>query len=42
MSFLKKKKQKVCFILGLGLSLANAHGPELKRFLRSFFQKATI
>jgi hypothetical protein len=35
-----KKKQKNFFILGHGRDIANAHGPESKKFLRRFFQKA--
>jgi hypothetical protein len=38
--FLKKKKQKDLFMLGHGRWRDNAHGPDSKKFLRRFFQKA--
>jgi len=39
--FLKKKKQKDFFMLGHGRDLANAPGPESKKFFAPlFFKKA--
>jgi hypothetical protein len=38
--FLKKKKQKDFLYWGMGVGVATALGPDSKKFLRRFFQKA--